>query len=98
LHFEPIIYNSKLLDSKCFTSLVLDAFLKPIEKHGFFIEELTIVSFVYRNDSKLTFQTNSSIARLILSPSRRGKGGGHKQHKIKNNDSKNNRSAKKQIR
>jgi hypothetical protein len=36
LHLEPVIYKNKLLDSKCFASLVLDAFLKPFEKYGVF--------------------------------------------------------------
>ena len=40
LHLEPVIYKSKLLDSKCFASLVLDAFLKPFEKYGVFLDEL----------------------------------------------------------
>ncbi|RLD62520.1 MAG: hypothetical protein DRJ05_00155 [Bacteroidetes bacterium] len=34
LHLEPIIYKCKLLDPKCFTGLILDAFLKPFEKYA----------------------------------------------------------------
>jgi len=41
LCLKPVIYKSKLLDSKHFTSLVLDSFLKPLRKYVVFLETLT---------------------------------------------------------
>ena len=37
LYLEPVIYKSKFLDSKFFTSLVFDAFLKANQKIRYFL-------------------------------------------------------------
>ena len=62
---EPVIYKSKLLDSKHFTSLVLDAFLKPFKKCVVFL-----VALISKMKSKLLSNYLPEIFALALGRSK----------------------------
>lgn len=65
MHLEPVIYKSKLLDSKCFASLVLDAFLKPLEKYGVFL--VALISLVTKLLFHAKMQDKTGITQTLAS-------------------------------